>query len=804
GSIDPLTATMNQFNPVTMLATSIQNVRVASEVYGKDAGYMAEAQALGAVKGALPAIGAAVGSLVGPAGTAIGSAIGSALASTIHVDAKTGKRDYQTTDQTFISASVAAGLAGMNSGLLQNLVSAASAGIEYDANGNFTGKFNAGNAAIAFAGDYAGGQFNATHMSQYLARDITTQVLTAGKEYYNYSQGYENGYAAFANPDLTRLGSLAGGLSMSMQKDSREGRTLKILEDGKRDNKTDAEIEADLKLAGLDDVLNEIKARINQKANQTDQTNRMAQILQGFGVFRDLNVNSISIEGPIPDAARSVWDTLTTVLGHVADGAANLTKFGLGAALFLPMQAAIVGLGALTTVGHTLGLGMQIGESAGMGAGHAAAIGGLSAARIATTLAKYALGVPLALLLGVPSVIADAFDGRYGSDAENNPNAVTRFGNTVMDAYMGFFGGIESSIDGAIGATYDSMVASIKEPWTHERELARVKQVYDLLKGQKLSKEGLTENEDGLYVRNKSNFFTASGYRLELDADGKVKNYIVEEGRGILGTDRVYINGERLNDGDMFFRDLDMNMKVIADGPDGTIRQKLAEYKGKNYLITQNGVWNGGLGAIDLSDFTRRKVASTIGNYGGSMGVYNSTSVAGDLLNLGVSYALQAAGLPGTEAASGTWGKIFDSGIMDNGGLIVAHSQGAQIVTHALQTWKGKARNIDKRLGADLLLLGGAHTIKPIQAVNFTLDTRNRIDYMTGAFHWGGDGINGRPDNGERYQMVMDTNAGGLFRGEGWSLTFNHTAVETYGWALDDYVRHKGEFRDYVPVIVRL
>lgn len=760
---------------------------------------MWEAQALGAIKGGLPAIGFA---LFGPSG----SAAGAAIASTIHVDAKTGKRDYQTTDQTFISASVAAALGNMNSGVLQNLVSAASAGMEYDASGKFTGRINAGNAAIAYAGDYAGGQFNAAHLSQYLARDITTQVLTAGKEYYNYSQGYENGYAAFANPDLTRLGSLAGGLGMSMQKDSREARAQRIQKEGKENNKTDAEIEADLKLAGLDDVLNEIKARINQKANQTDQTTRMAQILQGFGVFRDQNSADGSVEGPIPDAASFTWDTLNTVADHVWDGVLNLGKFAVGAALFLPAQVGIVILGAaLSTVGHTLGLGMQIGQSAGMGAGHAAAIGGLSAARIATTLAKYALGVPLGLLLGVPSVIADAFDGRYGSDAENNPNAVTRFGNTVMDAYMGFFGGIESSIDGAIGATYDSMLSSVAEPWTHAQERAEIDRAQweignkmfllmrqdpqELQKYMESKGFELTggESETGMLSFERGWF---NSERYEVFPDGTV-NHVADVGLGFFGLDRSYLNGERLNDGDVMFRGLDNGLSRIAGDAYRDMQQKLTDIRemdpSRSYIATQNGVWNYAKGALDLNNSARLANAAGMANYGGAMTVYNSTSWTGDLGNLGISYALQAAGLPGSESAFATWNAIFESGLMKDGGLIVAHSQGAQIVTHALQYWHAK-NETENLLQADLLTLGGAHTIKPVGVVKTMYDARNRIDFITSVFHATGDLINGRPQNSERYQYLPGQTVQG-------SDVSNHTAAGSYNWAWDSYRKKKDELR---------
>ncbi|KAB2928252.1 MAG: hypothetical protein F9K24_22110 [Leptonema illini] len=300
GSIDPLTATVNQFNPVSMIATAMQNVRVASEVYGTGEGYMWEAQALGAVKGALPAIGAAIGSIAGPAGTAIGSAIGSALASTIHVDAKTGKRDYQTTDQTGISLAIAAATWSASS-YAQSAMTAAqqsaeairmtqeaiaitsaavSGGMKYDENGRLQGGFDVTGASISavssYAGENWGGAFGGGKVGSFLASDITSTILNTGVQYYNYSHGYQNNYAALANPDLTRLGSLAGGLGVAAYNDNKAREFIGWARDA---GHSEEAIINGLNTLGYSEFAEQLQ---NELANQTDQAYRVGMSAAGL------------------------------------------------------------------------------------------------------------------------------------------------------------------------------------------------------------------------------------------------------------------------------------------------------------------------------------------------------------------------------------------------------------------------------------------------------------------------------------------------------------------------------------------
>ncbi|WP_078123473.1 Hint domain-containing protein [Leptonema illini] len=269
---------MNQFNPVTMLATSIQNVRVASEVYGKDAGYMWEAQLLQAsvmplrVGGSiLVAAGTAAQFVPGP-GTVVGGimiAVGAALSAagnSIHVDPKTGKRSYQMTDQGAMNTlvdvvggatggavagnAVAAGNAAASQGAVAAANAAAAAtkagsayamatmtglnlvnsGMEYDSDGRYTGHWSLSGergdnaligTAIAFA---SAGTASAMKLQQgTLASDLTRSIFSTGMhmtvQYGKMYAGHDNNYAAMAESDFSDLGSVLGTMMQSQSRD---------------------------------------------------------------------------------------------------------------------------------------------------------------------------------------------------------------------------------------------------------------------------------------------------------------------------------------------------------------------------------------------------------------------------------------------------------------------------------------------------------------------------------------------------------------------------------------------------------
>ncbi|KAB2928349.1 MAG: hypothetical protein F9K24_22020 [Leptonema illini] len=244
GSIDPLTATVNQFNPVSILANSIQNVRVASEVYGTDEAYMWEAQVLGAYKGMANTLGTAVAAAF--SWTGVGIAIGAAIIASgnaIQVDTKTGSRDAVMNDRAAVGtaiglASMYAGnlTSGANVGAADRLLAAAvntsassiGAGFSYNDHGNITGWTLSGSNGSAFWQNMGTGALSAGisegfiqgfNVNNAYAKDIISSVSSTGvntfAEYYKYNQGYQNNYAAMANPDIGNA-SAFWGLAVTM------------------------------------------------------------------------------------------------------------------------------------------------------------------------------------------------------------------------------------------------------------------------------------------------------------------------------------------------------------------------------------------------------------------------------------------------------------------------------------------------------------------------------------------------------------------------------------------------------------
>ncbi len=790
GSIDPVSATLNQFNGMTMIANAVHNVRVASQVFDKDVGYMVEAQLLGLMRGALPAVGLVLG---GPAGASAGAS----AASLLHVDGKTGKRSFQLKEQTIIASSIAAGLGAMEPGLTQDLISAATSGMEYDANGKFTGRFSGSSAAIAFAGDKAASRFSSSHLKQYMARDITTQILTLGREHYRYSHGHQNVYGELASPDMLRFGSLVGGADMSIRKDALRKELLELIKGDGTDGQTDSDPRERTLKGEIEKVLEEV----NKQANEEDKKRRIIETLQAFAVYGLARVLSRlnDLEQEIQETSEETGKLLTDLPSYAYKFSFDLFRFALGVTFFLPVQTIVLGIGTTSAVGHTLGFAYRGARSAYYGLAGGAWAGANTVYRVMAGILSLAvlpysfalLGVA-ALALGgalLPVAAAHAAYGANGND-ENVYESLSQWLQETGGALWSTFGEWGISSFAGIRESNDDILEwalpGIKEPWTREKEAAVMQRLFETVKLWDL--KDWIKNEkpdaDGLYRLRED------GFLFEIDSNGRLKNLLMERGHSILGLNRAYLNGEPMNDGDIVFRGLDQKLSLVTGGQKEVIRQLAAlrkKYPEKRYIFTQNGVLNRPVDALALNDMVRLRLASAVQNYGGSMAVYNSSSVLGDFFSLGLSYALQLLVMPGTEPASGTWNAVLESEILKDGGLIVAHSQGAQIVTHALHVWNKADRNRTiNTIDADLLLLGGAHTMKAVGIVKTVYDARNKPDFAAGVLHWAGDGINGPLPNSKKYQLLMAPTMG---------LPLNHTAVDTYPWALDAYVKAKERIR---------
>ena len=93
GDMDPLSQVINQFNPITVLASAVHNVEVGSRVHGHDRGNLIEAQGVGWVDQLLPIVGKAIDKTFGKilwADSPAMESIGHVLSAGIQVKAQTG------------------------------------------------------------------------------------------------------------------------------------------------------------------------------------------------------------------------------------------------------------------------------------------------------------------------------------------------------------------------------------------------------------------------------------------------------------------------------------------------------------------------------------------------------------------------------------------------------------------------------------------------------------------------------------------------------------------------------------------
>ena len=259
GSIDPISAMMNQWNPMVMAMSSYQNVKLAA-ASGADSSTMWEAQALAAIKtpmatvgNLLMAVAPAVATIpvfgwVGAVAAWVGGLALSTLANSIQVNPTTGERNTKLTDQagfgsgtsaisSLISlipavgalgavgtAAVAAGTSVVTSGfqfnddgvmqgysltgrngeaaLIGGVVAGVAAGVGYGVTRDAAGELKPMYSNDTFSGRLAQGAIN----------DAISTPLNIGAEYFkhqNWGADHSN-YAALARPDASRLGAIGG------------------------------------------------------------------------------------------------------------------------------------------------------------------------------------------------------------------------------------------------------------------------------------------------------------------------------------------------------------------------------------------------------------------------------------------------------------------------------------------------------------------------------------------------------------------------------------------------------------------
>jgi hypothetical protein len=264
------------------------------------------------------------------------------------------------------------------------------------------------------------------------------------------------------------------------------------------------------------------------------------------------------------------------------------------------------------------------------------------------------------------------------------------------------------------------------------------------------------------YQRESGGFlgFGGNKQRIEVLTDGTVN--VIEQETGFFnnffGASDTYINGTKMNDGDVLLRNSGLALSVVDQSQ---VKKYFSEQaiQGTKYTFVQNGVGNDGLDVLDLNNSISKNIQHEINNadnFGGVVSVYNRSRLGGffgDAGNVIASLASQAFGFGGTERAYGTWRSILNSGVLQNGGAIFAHSQGAQIVTHALRDYYG---TMQTKTETNLFVFGGAHTLKPVQAVQAMYDLRTAPDFITGVIHHIGDVFNWKSTAAEngKYEVI--------------------------------------------------
>ncbi|WP_246048806.1 hypothetical protein [Leptospira sarikeiensis] len=199
--------------------------------------------------------------------------------------------------------------------------------------------------------------------------------------------------------------------------------------------------------------------------------------------------------------------------------------------------------------------------------------------------------------------------------------------------------------------------------------------------------------------------------------NGKVVNEVsVNERLGGLYRESK-LNGEQIYDGDIIKRGADGKLIRIA-GEDASS----TNYGPGKALITQSGMDNNLIGNVDMHYSSRDELKNVMkiegkGNYlpQESYHVFNDTgrfpglNIFGELFNYATQYL--TGGNIQTEPSVSTVQKMIEAGAVSNGGLIIGHSQGAQIVTDAIAGAKRNDRDLS--ISANVVLVGGAHNSLP-------------------------------------------------------------------------------------------
>ncbi|AFM12158.1 hypothetical protein [Turneriella parva] len=203
-------------------------------------------------------------------------------------------------------------------------------------------------------------------------------------------------------------------------------------------------------------------------------------------------------------------------------------------------------------------------------------------------------------------------------------------------------------------------------------------------------------------------------------------------------------------------------------------------------LVTQNGMQNTIMGAIDMME-RANEVARHDGQFkGSSLMIFNDT---GGYSEDGTKY------LKSSEQAQKTVAFLLRENIFKQGDILIGHSQGGQILTNAIQANQ-------KKIDVQLLVFGSAHTVTPNQYVEKMIDFRNVHDLVAGdkvAGIFDRKEADNSVNNYERYEQVTypslslpKVHWGGSASSSKYGGGTFHGFTENYRDALSWYLSQKG------------
>ncbi|NJL72647.1 MAG: hypothetical protein HC888_14285 [Candidatus Competibacteraceae bacterium] len=230
--VDPLTTTLNQFNPLHLINQSITNIEVGARVNGHDRGNLEKANIMAVADSAARGSGqhcCGCGDWDGFyrsrrthrwTGRGAGALV-NVLANSFRADPRTGAHSIQTTDQGLTSSFFQIGAAS-GGGLIAGGIGAVySSGAQYDASGNYTGWSYNGDAllqsGLSFGISAGLGQAGCAGACGVGSGFIADTAMNTFIQEYKYTHGHNNHYLALTQAGPDAMGAfIAAGINAAV------------------------------------------------------------------------------------------------------------------------------------------------------------------------------------------------------------------------------------------------------------------------------------------------------------------------------------------------------------------------------------------------------------------------------------------------------------------------------------------------------------------------------------------------------------------------------------------------------------